>query len=173
MATNRTIQSARGATETVAVYDDYRRAMAAVSELSKDSAPPGLHVALTDFDEVRVRSDSNLRHEIGRSVLPSIVGAFGAAVAAWLFELTADASFVVLAAAATAVGLVAAFVVAGVRVARAGGAVPIATTRQVPTRYEVRCAGDTKDVEHRLASWWATGLDGPAVTPGGRRLVHG
>lgn len=183
-ATTSTIRSPRrrpaarppthSASKTIATYDDYRRALAAVEELERTGAPPGLHIALTGFDDVRVRPENDLLHEAQRAVAPAIVASVVFALGAGLVGGLAIAGPLPLVAAVTVgAGLVAALVVGAFRGLRLD--VPVAMTRQVPTSYEVRCdtSSSAAAAEHHLAGWWATGIDGAPATPAGRRVAAG
>lgn len=161
-------------TKTVATYDDYRRAMAAVEELERAGAPPGLHIALTGFDDIRVRPENDLLHESQRALAPALVGAATFVVGAGLLgglALTGPLPLVVAAAVGAAV--LAALAVGAFRGMRLDAPVP--TTRRVPTAYEVRCdtTPTASAAEQHLAGWWATGLDGAPMTPAGRRVATG
>lgn len=157
---------------TVASYDDYRRAVAAVTELCEHgNQPRDLHLASTEFETVRVRPDSDLRHEAGRAFGPALLGAIGLAVgAAAIASVSLRGPLWVLVATTVAVAAVAAVVVAVFR-ARGDG-LPVAKERVVPVRHEVRCRrADAAEAEHHLAGWWKKGLDGPPLSAGGRRIV--
>jgi hypothetical protein len=157
---------------TIARYDDYRRALAAVTELCEHAARPrGLHLASTEFETVQVRADSDLQHEAGRAIGPALLGAGGMALAAAVVgavELTGPLWLLV--ATTVAVAALAAAIVAFWR-ARDDG-LPVTKERLVPVAYELRChPADADDAERHLAGWWKTGLDGPPRSAGGRRIV--
>ena len=153
----------------VATYTDYRRALAAVRELHEDRPTAGLHLALTDFEEVHTRPDADVGVEIRRAVVPALGGAAAAVLGlSWAGSLAAGAPLSTLLIAVVAAGSVAA-AVGFARGSRHG--LPVASTELVPRRYEVRAADTSGSVEHRLASWWATGIDGPPRTPDRRRVV--
>jgi hypothetical protein len=157
---------------TIARYDDYRRALAAVTELCEHGARPrGLHLASTEFETVQVRADSDLQHEAGRAIGPALLGAAGLAVAgavAGAVELSAPLWLLVV--TVVAVAAVAAGAIALWR--GRGDGLPVAKERLVPVAYELRCLpADADDAERHLAGWWKTGLDGPPRSGGGRRIV--
>jgi hypothetical protein len=157
---------------TIARYEDYRRALAAVTELCENGVRPrGLHLASTEFETVQVRADSDLQHEAGRAIGPALLGAAGLVVAGagfGTFELAGPLWLLVV--SVVAVGLVVAGAVALWR-ARGEG-VPVAKERLVPVAYELRChPADADGAERQLAGWWKTGLDGPPRSAGGRRIV--
>ena len=157
---------------TIARFEDYRRALAAVTELCENGVRPrGLHLASTEFETVQVRADSDLQHEAGRAIGPALLGAAGLVVAGavsgtfelgrplWLLVVT------VVTAGAAAAGLVALW-------RGRGDGMPVAKERLVPVAYELRChPGDADDAERHLAGWWKTGLDGPPRSAGGRRIL--
>lgn len=157
---------------TIATYDDYRRALAAVTELCAEGRRPrGLHLASTEFETVQVRPDSNLRHEVTQALAPALLGAAGlSAAAALVGGVSLSGTFWVLMATTLAVSAVAAGVVALWR-ARGEGLL-VAKERLVPVAYELRChRADAPEAEHHLAGWWKTGVEGPPLSAGGRRIV--
>lgn len=157
---------------TIARYDDYRRALAAVTELCEHGARPrGLHLASTEFETVQVRADSDLQHEAGRAIGPALLGTAGMTVAAAVVgSVELAGPFWLLVVTTLAVAAVAAGAVAFWR--GRGDGLPVAKERLVPVAYELRChPADADDAERHLAGWWKTGLDGPPRSAGGRRIV--
>lgn len=161
---------------TIATYDDYRRALAAVQHL-REQGHSNAHVALTGFDEVLVRPDSDISQVAQRASLPAAVAsAVTLGTAALLDPVTIDGPLLVLVALVLLSSAVTSIVVGLFRGARHG--LPVRATRLVPTSYEVRCpaaegGARPTPAEHQLASWWATGLDGDPLTPDGARVVRG
>lgn len=162
------------APRTVATYDDYRRALAAIEHLAERGLRDRVHVAMVDFEQRRVRPESPILEVAQHAASTALIASASTVVALSLVNAVtlegptfAIALVVLAAAAATSVllGLV--------RGARHG--LPVPSHRLVPARYEVRCDADpaTSSMAGRqLASWWRTGLDGEPVTPDGGRLVR-
>jgi hypothetical protein len=169
----RTTRAKEAPERSVAAYDDYRRALAAVRHL-REAGHHDPHVALVAFDEVEVRRNSTITELTQRASLPAAIGAAltVAATAVWdAVNLNADLRdviFVVL--VASAVASVATGVVRGLR-----HGLPGTSVRLVPKRYEVRCrdsAGNPdRSPDRHLASWWQTGIEGAPMTPDGSRLA--
>jgi hypothetical protein len=145
--------------------------VAAVAELG---APPDVEVVATDFEEQTVGP----RRAVWDRFRRAYPAAFGGAVAACIgVELLGRGGPV--GGAAVLVAIVVISAVAGGAAATALLAVrerdhlgPV--TRLVPSRYEVRSAASTAAArEHRLAKWWARGLDSPSQTPLGRPVRQG
>lgn len=166
--------AASSAPPVVATYDDYRRAVAAVEHL-REQGHHDVHVALTKFAEVRVRPDSNILEVAQRASLPAAMAStatIAAGTAGGL--LTFDAPLVALLALVAISSAVTSVAVGLFRGVRHG--LPSASTRLVPTAYEVHCASSDIDsvaaAEAHLASWWRTGLDGDPMTPDHARILN-
>ena len=158
---------------TIATYDDYRRALAAVDHLIGDGAT-GVHLALTRFEHVAVRQDSSVAEQSRRAAVPAATAALGTTLALSIVPSIALGGPVLVLVATLVGATTAAIAFTGlVRGSRSG--LPVQRSALVPTRYEVRChdvdAETAGDFEHRLASWWQTGLDGQRCAPGGARLL--
>ena len=165
--------AAQAACTTVATYDDYRRALAAVQHLSDCGDAAGVHLALTRFERVSVRRDSSVAEQSRRAAVPAATAALATALGFSIVpSVTLDGP--VLAVLATLVmAATAAVTFTGlVRGSRSG--LPVRRIALVPTRYEVRCNDvddeTAGDFEHCLASWWQIGLDDPPQAPDGSRL---
>lgn len=162
------------APRTVATYDDYRRALAAIEHLSERGIRDRAHVAMVDFEQRRVRPESPILAVAQQLASTALIASASTVAALSLINVvTLEGSgfaigLVVLAVAATTSVLLG--VVRGVR-----HGLPVTSDRLVPTRYEVRCDADpgtSSTAGRQLASWWRTGLDGEPATPDGRRLVR-
>jgi hypothetical protein len=161
-------------TPAAAVYDDYRRAVAAVEHLADLGIRSGVHVALVDFEDRPVRAASSLARTAKRAVWTAVASSVATVAAlGQLGVIDSRAPRVLLVVTVGVVAIVTGIAMELIRVWRHGAPVT-KTQRLVPSRYEVRCgAGATtaRTASRRLAAWWKTGLDGGPCTPDGLRLA--